>query len=55
MNLVLANLKEKYKFLQPNQTNQIFVIGLIGTKGYNNPVFFTNLVLTQNLQKVLWF
>lgn len=49
MNLVLTNLKEKYEF------NQIFVIGLIGTKGYINPVFFTNLVLTQNLKKVLLF
>lgn len=33
MNLALTNLKEKYEF------NQISVIGLIGTKGYNNPVF----------------
>lgn len=34
MNLALTNLKEKYEF------NQISIIGLIGTKGYNNPVFF---------------
>lgn len=33
MKFVLTNLKEKYEF------NQISVIGLIGTKGYNNPVF----------------